>query len=84
MLKPPQRQRLHHAMGMLLFSNSREDDVEIDGAKFRRVLEENHLEAAEDLELLWMYTFQQDNNPSTTTSSTMEWFRLLVCASNVQ
>ncbi len=48
---------------------------EMDGAKYRAILEENLLESAKDLRLGWSFTFQQDNDPQHKARATVEWFK---------
>ena len=45
----------------------------MDGAKYRRILEENLFESAKTLKLGRKFTFQQDNNPKHKAKSTLEW-----------
>ena len=43
----------------------------MDGAKYRKVLEENLLPSARKLKLGWKFTFQHDNNPKYTAEATL-------------
>ena len=45
----------------------------MDGAKYRRILDENLLESAMNLKLGRRFTFQQDNDPKHKAKSTLEW-----------
>ena len=45
----------------------------MDGAKHRRILDENLLEAAVNLKLGRRFTFQQDNDPTHKAKATLEW-----------
>ena len=48
---------------------------EKDGAKYRKIPEENLLPSARKLKLGWKFTFQHDNDPKHTTTATLEWLR---------
>ena len=45
----------------------------MDGAKYRRILDENLLESAMNLKLGMRFTFQQDNDPNHKNEATLEW-----------
>ena len=45
----------------------------MDGAKYRRILDENLLESAMNLKLGRRFTFQQDNDPKHKDKATLEW-----------
>ena len=45
----------------------------MDGAKYRRILDENLLESAMNLKLGWRFTFQQDNYPKHKAKAPLEW-----------
>ena len=45
----------------------------MNGAKYRKILDENLLQSAQDLGLGRCFTFQQDNDPKHTTKTTQEW-----------
>ena len=45
----------------------------MDGAKYRRILEENLFESAKTLKLGRKFTFQQDNDPKHKAKATLEW-----------
>ena len=45
----------------------------MDGAKYRRVLDENRLGSAMNLKLGRRFTFQQDNDPNHKAKATLEW-----------
>ena len=47
----------------------------MDGAKYRRILEENLLHSARKLKLGWKFTFQHDNDLKHTAKAILEWFR---------
>ena len=47
----------------------------MDGAKCRRIREENLLLSARKLNLGWKFTFQYVNDPKHTAKATMEWLR---------
>ena len=44
----------------------------MDGAKYRRILDENLLESVMNLKLGWRFTFQQDNDPKHKDEATLE------------
>ena len=45
----------------------------MDGAKWRRILDENLLESAMILKLGQRFTLQQDNDPKHKDKATLEW-----------
>ena len=45
----------------------------MDGAKYRRILDENLLESAMNLKLGRRFTFQQDDDPKHKGKATLEW-----------
>ena len=45
----------------------------MDGAKYRRILNENLLESAINLKLGRRFTFQQDNDPKDKGKVKLEW-----------
>ena len=45
----------------------------IEGAKYRRILDENLLESVMNLKLCRRFTFQQDNDPKHKAKATLEW-----------
>ena len=45
----------------------------MDGAKYRRILDEDLLESAMNLKLGRRFTFQQNNDPKNKTKATLEW-----------
>ena len=45
----------------------------MDGAKYRRILDENLLESAMNVKLGRRFTFQQDNDPKHKAKATLEW-----------
>ena len=45
----------------------------MDGAKYRRILDENLFESAMDLKLGRRFTFQQDNDMKHKAKATLEW-----------
>ena len=45
----------------------------MDGAKYRRMLDENLLESAMNLKLGRRFTFQQDIDPKQKAKTTLEW-----------
>ena len=47
----------------------------MDGAKYRKILEENLLPSARKLKLGRKFTFQHDNNLKHTAKATLEWLR---------
>ncbi|XP_071210367.1 uncharacterized protein [Salvelinus alpinus] len=48
---------------------------ELNGEKYREILDENLLQSAQDLRLGQRFTFQQDKNPKHTAKTTQEWLR---------
>ena len=48
-------------------------EAEMNGAKYREILEENLLQSAQDLGLGRSFTFQQDNDPKQRAKTTQEW-----------
>ena len=50
-------------------------EVKMDGAKSRKVPEENLRPSAIKLKLRWKFTFQHDNDPKHTTKATPECLR---------
>ena len=47
----------------------------MNGAKYRKILDENLLQSAKDLQLRQRFTFQQDNGPKHTVKATLEWLQ---------
>ena len=47
----------------------------INGAKYRKILEENLLQSAKDLRLWRRLMFQQDNDLKHTVKATLEWLQ---------
>ena len=47
----------------------------MDGAKNRKIPEENLMPSARKLKLGWKFTFQHDNDPKHTAKATLEWLR---------
>ena len=47
----------------------------MDGAKYRKIIEENLLPSARKLNLGWTVTFQHDNDPKHKTKTALEWVR---------
>ena len=47
----------------------------MNGAKYRKILDENLLQSAQDLRLGQMFTFQQDNDLKHKAKTTQEWLR---------
>ena len=45
----------------------------MDGAKCRKILDENLLESTMNLKLGRRFTFQQENDPKHKTKATLEW-----------
>uniref|UniRef100_A0AAZ3R5I6 Transposase n=1 Tax=Oncorhynchus tshawytscha TaxID=74940 RepID=A0AAZ3R5I6_ONCTS len=50
-------------------------EAKMNGAKYRKILDENLLQSAQDLRLGRRFTFQQDNDPKHTAKTTPEWLR---------
>ena len=50
-------------------------DGTMNGAKYRKIIEENLLQSAKDLGLWQRFTFQQDNDPKNTDKATLEWLQ---------
>ena len=49
---------------------------EMDGAKYRKILDENLLPSARKMKLGRKFTFQHDNELKHTAKATMEWLRI--------
>ena len=47
----------------------------MNGAKYRKILDESLLQSTHDLRLGRRFSFQQDNDPKHITKITQEWFR---------
>ena len=47
----------------------------MNGAKYREILDENLLQSTQDLRLVRLFTFQQDNDPKHTANTAQEWFQ---------
>jgi hypothetical protein len=47
----------------------------MNGAKYRKILDENLLRSASDLRLRRRFTFQQDNDPKHTAKAMLEWLQ---------
>ena len=47
----------------------------MDGAKYRKILEENLLASARKLKLEWKFTFQHHNDLKHTAKATLVWLR---------
>ena len=47
----------------------------MDGAKYRKIQEEDLLPSARKLKLRRQFTFQHDNEPKHTAEATLEWIR---------
>ena len=47
----------------------------MNGAKYREILDENLLQSAKDLRLGQRFTFQGDNDPNHSAKSTQEWLQ---------
>ena len=45
----------------------------MDGAKYRRIIDENLFESAMNLKLGWRFTFQHDDDPKHKAEATLEW-----------
>ena len=50
----------------------------MDGAKYRRILDENLIESAMNLKLGQRFTFQQANDPKHKDKATLEWLNLFL------
>ena len=50
-------------------------EAKMNGEKYREILYENLLQSAQDLRLGQRFTFQQDNAPKHTATTTQEWLR---------
>uniref|UniRef100_A0AAZ3SDV6 Transposase Tc1-like domain-containing protein n=1 Tax=Oncorhynchus tshawytscha TaxID=74940 RepID=A0AAZ3SDV6_ONCTS len=50
-------------------------EANMNGVKYRKILDENLLQSTCDLRLGRRFTFQQDNNPKHTAKTTLEWLR---------
>ena len=50
-------------------------EATMDGAKYRKILEENLLPSARKLKLGRKFSFQHDNHPKHTAKATLEWLR---------
>ena len=65
-------------MGMFFSSRDWETSQErtnMNGAKYREILDENLLQSSQDLRLGRRFTFQQDNDPKHVAKTTQEWLR---------
>ena len=63
----------HHVVGMFLISTdwvTCKKEGKMDGAKYRKIREENLLPSATKLKLGRKFTFQDDNDPKHTTQAT--------------
>ena len=47
----------------------------MNGAKYRKVLDENLLQSTQDLRLERRFTFQQNKDPKHIAKTTQEWLR---------
>ena len=47
----------------------------MNGAKYRKIINENLLQSVPDLRLGQMFTFQQDNDPKHTAKTMQEWLQ---------
>ena len=47
----------------------------MNGAKYRKILDENLLQSVPDLRLGQMFTFQQDNDPKHTVKTMQQWLQ---------
>ena len=52
-----------------------QDRREMDGAKYREILEENLLPSARKLKLGWKFISHHDNDLKHTAKATLEWLR---------
>uniref|UniRef100_A0AAZ3SQ30 Tc1-like transposase DDE domain-containing protein n=1 Tax=Oncorhynchus tshawytscha TaxID=74940 RepID=A0AAZ3SQ30_ONCTS len=50
-------------------------EVNMNGARYREILDENLLQSAQDLRLGQRFTYQQENNPKHTAKTTQEWLQ---------
>ena len=50
-------------------------EVKMDGAKYRKILEENLLPSARKLKLGRNFNLQHDNDPKNTSKATLEYLR---------
>ena len=48
----------------------------MDGAKYRKIREENLLPSARKLKLGRKFTFQHDNDPKHTAKAALEWLKI--------
>uniref|UniRef100_A0AAZ3PV07 Tc1-like transposase DDE domain-containing protein n=1 Tax=Oncorhynchus tshawytscha TaxID=74940 RepID=A0AAZ3PV07_ONCTS len=67
-----------HAVGMFsvaVIGRLVRIEAKMNGAKYRKILDENLLQSAQDLRLRQRFTFQQDNNTKHTAKTTQEWHR---------
>jgi hypothetical protein len=51
------------------------NEVKINGAKYREILDENFLQSTQDLRLVQRFTFQQDKDLKHTAKTTQEWLQ---------
>ena len=65
----------HHAVGMFFSVRDWETRIEgkMNGAKYRKILDENLLQSTQDFRLGRRFTFQQDNDPKHTAKTMHEW-----------
>ena len=56
-----------------LEDHSRERWMEMNGEKYREILDENLFQSAQDLRLGRRFTFQQDNDPKHTAKTSQQW-----------
>jgi transposase len=50
-------------------------EAKVNGAMYRDMFDENLLQSAQYLRLVWRFTFQQDNDPKHTAKTKQEWLR---------